>query len=141
MNSDSETTHRKPDLPKNMKKTIFLIVCTIFFSLTRVSSSLAVEIIQVNNRTTQQITNKATNQVTNQATTIALQKSQEPRVVQEAFQPIFPLTQKMTISSNFGGRRDPFTGQWGDHHGVFSSDDWHTNYVDRGGGSQTSRFC
>jgi len=114
MNSDSESTNRKPDLPKNMKKSIFLIVCTIFFSLTRVSSSLAVEMIQVNNRTTQQVTNKATNQ----ATTIAPQKSQEPRVVQEAFQPIFPLTQKMTISSNFGGRRDPFTGQWGDHHGV-----------------------
>jgi murein DD-endopeptidase MepM/ murein hydrolase activator NlpD len=110
MSSDSESTHRKPDLPKSMKKSIFLIVSMIFFSLIRVSSSLAVEITPVNNRIANQGSSKAINKV--------LQKSQELRDQQELFQPIFPLTQKITISSNFGGRRDPFSGQWGEHHGV-----------------------
>jgi murein DD-endopeptidase MepM/ murein hydrolase activator NlpD len=83
-----------------MKKTIFLIVYSIFFSLIGVFSSHAFDMIKVNSRTSNQ--------------------NQSNRVLkaQESFQPIFPLTQKMRISSNFGSRIDPFTGQWGDHHGL-----------------------
>ena len=86
-----------------MKKSFFLIVACMLISHVRVGMSHAVEIIQVNNLTSHPVQ------------TQAVQKLQEP---QERFQPIFPLMQKMTISSHYGGRKDPFSGQWGRHQGI-----------------------